>query len=123
MFSENRPYRFQFDLTDKCNAACPMCARTLPMDFCRTDLTKVDFVELNFEDFEANFPQKLCDRTEQVSFGGTLGYSRRFDETFTVAEGEIDLIVLIILSPFIGHQLDPGLAPSLGLQVFPCPLV
>ena len=41
MFTSDRPYIFHIELTDKCNAGCPMCPRTDQMNFCKADRSKV----------------------------------------------------------------------------------
>ncbi len=55
MFAAKRPYIFHVELTDKCNAGCPMCPRTDALNFCKADRTKVFNVELGLDDFREHF--------------------------------------------------------------------
>ncbi|MBK0397611.1 radical SAM protein [Limibaculum sp. M0105] len=73
MFTSERPYIFHVELTDKCNAGCPMCPRTDAMNFCKPDRTKVFNVELGLEDFRTHFTDEFCARTEEIVFGGAYG--------------------------------------------------
>ncbi|GAB5470697.1 MAG: hypothetical protein Kilf2KO_37270 [Rhodospirillales bacterium] len=73
MFTTARPYRFHVELTDKCNAACPMCQRVRHLDFCKTDYAKVQKIELNLADFEEHFDDAFCAQVAEVEFGGGLG--------------------------------------------------
>ena len=70
MFTTARPYRFHIELTDKCNAACPMCQRVLPKDRCRTNYAKVQKIELTLEDFREHFDEAFCRQVDEVEFGG-----------------------------------------------------
>jgi len=72
MFSKERPYRFHLELTDKCNAGCPMCSRTDPLNFCKAN-DKVQKVELTLADFERHFTPEFCARVEHIELGGGLG--------------------------------------------------
>lgn len=73
MFTRARPYTFHIELTDKCNAGCPMCPRTDAMNFCRPNREKVFNVELSLADFEQHFSDDLCARTDEIVFGGAYG--------------------------------------------------
>ena len=73
MFTADRPYIFHIELTDKCNAGCPMCPRTDAMDFCRPDRSKVFNVELGLADIQQHFTDAFCRRTEEIVFGGAYG--------------------------------------------------
>ena len=73
MFSQDRPYSFHIELTDKCNAACPMCSRTRQLDRCRPDPIKVQNIELTLADFQAHFTDDFCRRVEEVDLCGGLG--------------------------------------------------
>ena len=72
MFSKERPYRFHLELTDKCNAGCPMCSRTDPANFCKAN-DKVQKLDLTLADFERHFTPEFCARTEHIELGGGLG--------------------------------------------------
>ncbi len=73
MFSASRPYVFHIELTDKCNAGCPMCPRTDAMNFCKPNPENVFNVELSLEDFRRHFTDDLCARTTEIVFGGAYG--------------------------------------------------
>ncbi|MEM9763854.1 MAG: radical SAM protein [Pseudomonadota bacterium] len=73
MFTAKRPYSFHIELTDKCNAGCPMCPRTNALDFCRPNRAVVKNVELSLADFEAHFSDAFAARTHEVIFGGAYG--------------------------------------------------
>ena len=73
MFSRARPFIFHIELTDKCNAGCPMCPRTDAMNFCKPDREKVFNVELSLDDFRQHFTDEFCARTEEIVFGGAYG--------------------------------------------------
>jgi MoaA/NifB/PqqE/SkfB family radical SAM enzyme len=73
MFTRSRPYIFHIELTDKCNAGCPMCPRTDAMNFCKPDRKNVFNVELSLDDFKQHFTDDFCARTEEIVFGGAYG--------------------------------------------------
>ena len=73
MFSSSERYRFHVEITDKCNAACPMCPRTDHLNFCRPDRQKVQKIDLTLADFEEHFTPEFCRQTAEVEFGGGLG--------------------------------------------------
>jgi MoaA/NifB/PqqE/SkfB family radical SAM enzyme len=73
MFTRARRYIFHIELTDKCNAGCPMCPRTDAMNFCRQDREKVFNVELSLDDFQQHFTDEFCARTKEIVFGGAYG--------------------------------------------------
>ena len=73
MFSQDRPYSFHIELTDKCNAGCPMCSRTKELDRCRPNLMKVQNIELTLADFQAHFTDDFCRRVVDVDLCGGLG--------------------------------------------------
>ena len=73
MFTRARRYIFHIELTDKCNAGCPMCPRTDAMNFCKPDREKVFNVELSLDDFKQHFTDEFCARTKEIVFGGAYG--------------------------------------------------
>ncbi len=73
MFDLSRPYTFHIELTDKCNAACPMCPRTDALDFCRPNTDVIAKVDLTLADFQPHFPSSLATRTAKVVFSGAYG--------------------------------------------------
>jgi MoaA/NifB/PqqE/SkfB family radical SAM enzyme len=73
MFRSDRSYIFHIELTDKCNAGCPMCPRTDAMNFCKANRQKVFNVELTLDDFREHFTDDLCRRTEEINYGGAYG--------------------------------------------------
>src|SRR6056297_2131694 len=86
MFDPARPYSFHIELTDKCNAGCPMCPRTEQMNFCRTDRSVVHNVELGLDDFRAHFDDAFCAATEEVIFGGAYGDPLAATELLEIVE-------------------------------------
>ncbi|GMG83776.1 hypothetical protein LNKW23_29900 [Paralimibaculum aggregatum] len=86
MFDPARPYSFHIELTDKCNAGCPMCPRTLHLDRCRTDRSVVSNVELGLADFQRHFTPDLSARTAEVIFGGAYGDPLAATELLEVVE-------------------------------------
>jgi MoaA/NifB/PqqE/SkfB family radical SAM enzyme len=73
MFTQKRPYTFHIELTDKCNAGCPMCPRTDALNFCKPNREKVFNVELTLDDFRQHFTDEFCGRTSEIVFGGAYG--------------------------------------------------
>lgn len=73
MFTARRPWIFHIELTDKCNAGCPMCPRTDALNFCWPDRSRVFNVELTLADFRTHFTDALCARTDEIVFGGAYG--------------------------------------------------
>jgi len=73
MFSRDRPYSFHIELTDKCNAGCPMCPRTLHLDHCKPDRRVVHNTELTLADFQRHFTDDFCTRVSEVILGGAYG--------------------------------------------------
>ncbi|MFQ5566234.1 MAG: radical SAM protein [Paracoccaceae bacterium] len=86
MFSRARPYIFHIELTDKCNAGCPMCPRTDAMNFCKPDREKVFNVELSLADFEQHFTDGFCARTEEIVLGGAYGDPLAASEMLEIAD-------------------------------------
>lgn len=86
MFSPDRPYTFHIELTDKCNARCPMCPRTDHLDHCRPNRDVVHNVELTLADFETHFDAAFCARTEKVIFGGAYGDPLAAPELLEIVE-------------------------------------
>ncbi|MEO0823952.1 MAG: radical SAM protein, partial [Pseudomonadota bacterium] len=86
MFTPERPYGFHVELTDKCNAGCPMCPRTDAWNFCRPDRTKVFNVELGLDDFERHFDARFCEGVGEVIFGGAYGDPIAGSELLEVVE-------------------------------------
>jgi MoaA/NifB/PqqE/SkfB family radical SAM enzyme len=72
VFDTDAAYDFHIELTDKCNAGCPMCGRTDPLNGCRPN-EKVRKIELTLEDFRTHFTPQFCTRVGEVQFGGGLG--------------------------------------------------
>ncbi|MEM9045529.1 MAG: radical SAM protein [Pseudomonadota bacterium] len=86
MFSPTRPYTFHIELTDKCNARCPMCPRTNHLDHCRTNRDVVHNVELTLADFREHFTPAFCAQTEKVIFGGAYGDPLAAPELLEIVE-------------------------------------
>ncbi|MEM1344925.1 MAG: radical SAM protein [Pseudomonadota bacterium] len=73
MFDPARAYTFHIELTDKCNAGCPMCPRTDHLNGCRPNREVVKNVELGLADFQLHFDDAFAARTKEVIFGGAYG--------------------------------------------------
>ncbi|MBY8974285.1 radical SAM protein [Rhodobacteraceae bacterium NNCM2] len=86
MFTPARPYTFHIELTDKCNARCPMCPRTNHLDHCRPNRDVVHNVELTLADFQEHFTPEFCARTEKVIFGGAYGDPLAAPELLEIVE-------------------------------------
>lgn len=86
MFDPNRPYSFHVELTDKCNAGCPMCGRTDAMNRCQVNRQKVRKIELTLDDFTAQFTPAFCRRVEEVQFGGGLGDALAASECLEICD-------------------------------------
>ncbi len=86
MFDPARPYSFHIELTDKCNAGCPMCPRTDHLNGCRPDRSVVANVELGLADFETHFDEAMCAATAEVIFGGAYGDPLAASELLEIVE-------------------------------------
>ncbi|MGU9957691.1 MAG: radical SAM/SPASM domain-containing protein [Arenicellales bacterium WSBS_2016_MAG_OTU3] len=73
VFDSAQPYSFHIELTDKCNAGCPMCPRTLELVGCTVDKSVVGNDELKLADFQQHFNEAFCKQTGLVVFSGVLG--------------------------------------------------
>ena len=98
MFDPARPYSFHVELTDKCNAGCPMCPRTDQMNRCRADRSVVRNVELGLADFEDHFDEAFCARTGEVIFGGAYGDPLAASELLEIVEHLTDRGVRVAVS-------------------------
>ena len=97
MFGPDRPYVFHIELTDKCNAGCPMCPRTDAMNFCRPN-GHVHNVELALEDFRTHFTDGFCARTAEIVFGGAYGDPLAGSELIEIVEHLTDRGVRLAIS-------------------------
>ena len=68
-FSINNITKFDVEITNKCNARCPGCIRTVNGD--SHPLLKQNITEWSLEDFINIFPSKLVNGNEFM-FGGTV---------------------------------------------------
>lgn len=98
MFTPDRPYEFHIELTDRCNAGCPMCPRTDALDNCRADRRVVSNVELSLADFRAHFDDDLCARTGEIVFGGAYGDPLAASELLGIVEHLTDRGVRLAVS-------------------------
>jgi MoaA/NifB/PqqE/SkfB family radical SAM enzyme len=98
MFDPARPYSFHIELTDKCNAGCPMCPRTDHMNRCRTNRDVVRNTELALADFQTHFTEDFCARTAEVIFGGAYGDPLAATELLEIVEHLTDRGVRIAVS-------------------------
>jgi len=98
IFDLHRTMKFHLELTDKCNAACPMCGRTQQMARCLPDMTKVKNIELELDLIKRNFTPDLCSRISEIDLCGGLGDPPAARECFEVCEYFIDSGIKVILS-------------------------
>lgn len=98
MFDCERTLQFHLELTDKCNAACPMCERTLQHDHCATDFSKVRNIELELGDIQRGFTKELCRQVERVDICGRLGDPPAARDCLGICEYLVDQGVLVTIS-------------------------
>ena len=98
MFDGGRPLSFHLELTDKCNAACPMCQRTLHNDHCATDWSKVANIELTLEDIQGSFTPDFCRRVERIDICGRLGDPPAASDCLRICEYLVDQGVFLTIS-------------------------
>lgn len=98
MFDCQRTLRFHLELTDKCNAACPMCERTLHDDHCATDWSKVRNVEITLDDIRRSFTPSFCRRVERIDICGRLGDPPAARDCLAICEYLVDRGILVTIS-------------------------
>ena len=98
MFSNQRPYRFHIELTDKCNAGCPLCPRTDPLNRSKPNPAMVRNIELTLADFQRHFTGAFCERVEEVAFSGNLGDPIAASQCLEICEHLIARGVAIVIS-------------------------
>ncbi len=98
LFSLSRTLNFHLELTDKCNAGCPMCGRTVQMDRCRPNIEKVRNIELSLNVIKRNFPPDFCRRVDTIDLCGGLGDPPAARECLDICEYFIDNGIKLILS-------------------------
>jgi MoaA/NifB/PqqE/SkfB family radical SAM enzyme len=96
MFDAQRPYSFHIELTDKCNAGCPMCGRTDP-NGCRPN-AKVGKIELSLSDIRRQFTPDFCRRVEEVQLGGGLGDALAASECLEICDYLTEQGVRLVVS-------------------------
>ena len=98
LFSLSRTLNFHLELTDKCNAGCPMCGRTVQMARCRPDFEKVRNIELSLDVIRRNFPPDFCRRVDTIDLCGGLGDPPAARECLEICKYFIDNGIKLILS-------------------------
>ena len=98
MFSAKRPYRFHIELTDKCNAGCPMCPRTDPLNRSKPNRTLVRNIELSLADFQAHFTDAFCERVDEVALSGNLGDPAAASDCLEICEHLIERGIAVVIS-------------------------
>lgn len=98
MFDCRQTLRFHLELTDKCNAACPMCERTLHRDRCATDTSKVRNIEISLADIQASFTAEFCRGVERVDICGRLGDPPAAADCLKICDHLVDKGVLVTIS-------------------------
>ena len=76
--------RVHLELTDKCNAACPMCMRTNPAGLKSQSFIKNS--ELTLQNIKHIFPKKVLENIDHFSFCGVLGDPAIATECLEIAE-------------------------------------
>ncbi len=90
--------KFHLELTDKCNAACPMCGRTQATNRCLPNLSKVKNIELDFALIKSNFTSTLCSKISEIDLCGGLGDPPAARECLEICDYFIGFDIKIILS-------------------------
>jgi len=98
IFDTQRTMKFHLELTDKCNAACPMCGRTKEMDRCLPDMAKVRNIELDLDLIKRNFTPDLCSRITEIDLCGGLGDPPAARECLEICDYFVGFGIKIILS-------------------------
>ena len=98
IFDTQRTMKFHLELTDKCNAACPMCGRTKEMDRCLPDMTKVRNIELELDLIKRNFTPDLCSRISEIDLCGGLGDPPAARECLEICDYFVGFGIKVILS-------------------------
>ena len=98
MFDVERTLLFHLELTDKCNAACPMCGRTQQANHCRTDKSKVKNIELTLNDIRKAFTPELCRQIRQIDLCGGLGDPPAASQCLEICDYLVDQGVTVTLS-------------------------
>ncbi|MBT4357200.1 MAG: hypothetical protein HOD23_05575 [Proteobacteria bacterium] len=102
MFDLNRQMKFHLEITDKCNAACPMCGRTQQSNRCLPDMSKVKNIDLDLETIKRNFTPELCANILEIDLCGGLGDPLAARDCFSICEYFVDQGVKLILSTNAG---------------------
>lgn len=98
IFDLQRPMKFHLELTDKCNAACPMCGRTQAANRCLPDMAKVKNIELDLALIKRNFTPALCSKISEIDLCGGLGDPPAARECLEICDYFIGFDIKIILS-------------------------
>ena len=98
IFDLQRPMKFHLELTDKCNAACPMCGRTQAMNRCLPDMSKVRNIELDLALIKRNFTPELCSKISEIDLCGGLGDPAAARECIEICDYFIGFDIKIMLS-------------------------
>ena len=102
MFDLNRQMKFHLEITDKCNAACPMCGRTQQSNRCLPDMSKVKNIDLDLETITRNFTPELCANILDIDLCGGLGDPLAARDCFSICEYFVGQGVKLILSTNAG---------------------
>ena len=98
IFNLQRPMKFHLELTDKCNAACPMCGRTQEGNRCLPDMSKVKNIELDLDLIKRNFTPAICAKISEIDLCGGLGDPPAARECLEICDYFIGFDIKIILS-------------------------
>ena len=90
MFQELRkknPYEIQIELSDYCNAKCPICTRVIEGRDGLTPAPTVNKNQIKFEDFRKWFPPKFIQkRLFKLRFNGQVGESSLCEDFHEICE-------------------------------------
>jgi uncharacterized radical SAM superfamily Fe-S cluster-containing enzyme len=70
MFAFNQLKTIQIEITTRCQASCPMCARNIHGGVINPNLKLADWT---LEDFKSIFSKEVCDQISTVVFCGSFG--------------------------------------------------
>ena len=90
MFRElrrNNPYEIQIELSDYCNAKCPICTRVIEGRDGLTPAPTVNKNQIKFEDFSKWFtPKFIQKRLFKLRFNGQVGESSLCEDFHEICE-------------------------------------
>ena len=107
MFTDTRPYKIHWELTDICNLKCPMCPRTDHCNHCRP-VRHLKHVQFSFADVRQNLPLEFLEGVTRIDFCGNYGdpcMARDFHEICAYLSGRHQITIMISTNGAM-HQED-----------------